>query len=177
MPAAAPIQSNRQLAKALGRSEAAVRKWLGDDRWPFGRAPWSPAVVEQIRAWTARTLAANPAAQPTEPPPSALPTPPQNSIGNLSPERQARLALTFERVEGIKIENQRKRGELHSLQDCRARRVRQVTELRIAFESLPLAIPDTVSGFEQIRDIIRGKVSEILLRFAGEDPAPPASRS
>ena len=51
-------RSQRQLAKAVGRSASTVNVWVHDDRWPFAvKPPWD---VDQVKTWAAATLAPEP---------------------------------------------------------------------------------------------------------------------
>ena len=51
-------RSIRELARRVGRSLTAVRRWVKDDRWPFPRrGPWD---VEAVRRWAKRTLMPEP---------------------------------------------------------------------------------------------------------------------
>jgi hypothetical protein len=59
MPRRSSAASIRALAAALGRSEAACRKWTSRADWPFGPPPWP---VDRVREWTAIALSPDPAA-------------------------------------------------------------------------------------------------------------------
>jgi hypothetical protein len=41
--------SQRELARRIGRSQAAVGRWIHDDRWPFPRVP--PWDVRLVAKW------------------------------------------------------------------------------------------------------------------------------
>lgn len=158
--------STRELAAALGKSHTAVNRWLKDDRWPFARKPpWAPAMVAQIRAWAARTLAPNPGAADAHAAPARTGT----DIASLSPERQAKLALSLAKVERATFENQARKGEWHRVDDCRQRRVRQITDLRVQLLDLADALPFSPDD----KEIVRGRVLELCRRFAGVSTAPP----
>jgi hypothetical protein len=163
----AQIASLRALAAALGKSHTAVGRWLKDDRWPFARKPpWNAPIVAQINSWASRTLSENRAAEP----PAAAQSTAVDPVSSLTPERQAKLALSLERLETQKLTNELRRGNLHSFDDCRNRRIRQVTELRDAL----LSIPDALPLRSDQKEMIRGRIIETLTRFANQDPAPPS---
>jgi hypothetical protein len=140
-----------------------VGRWLKDDRWPFARsAPWDAALVPQIQSWAARTLAANPAAPEISPSPASRPAAP------LAPDRQVKLALALEKLEAQKFTNQLRRGEFHSIADCQQHRVRQILETRTRLLSMVESLPFDADQ----KQIVRGRLLEILAFFAGDGPAP-----
>lgn len=171
-------QSQRELAKAVGKSQPAVRKWIHDDRWPFGKTgPWD---VAKVKAWAAKTHGLNAPEANKEPveADSAEEDGPKirkGDIADLTAERAAKLELTKEKLESVKITNQLKRGQLHSIDDCRQRRVKQV----IFFRDKLVAVADVVGnqlGLDsEQREILRGHMLGLCREFAGQDPAPPPS--
>ncbi len=147
--------SNRELAGLLGVSEASVRKWLKDERWQFGPAPWDAATIALIRAWRSRTLADAPA--------GALPTPGgSQSLEDLGPEKRARVALTVERVKSAQVDRSIKEGKFHSADDCRQRRVRQIADLKASL----LGLADSLPFDPESKEIVRGRLLELVQRFA-----------
>lgn len=51
-----PIASQAELAATVGRSRSQISRWVADDRWPFGGAPWPQSKVPEILRWMAETL-------------------------------------------------------------------------------------------------------------------------
>jgi transcriptional regulator with XRE-family HTH domain len=120
------IKSQRDLAKALGKSQAAVGKWLNDRRWPFSKSgPWSADDVKKIREWAKRTLASDPAAKVVAAA-AAVPL----RITDLDPERQLDMALKMEKVETSKLRRDMMVDGYHRVDDCNRHRARQVREVR-----------------------------------------------
>lgn len=160
-------KSQRELAKACGKSQPAVLKWIRDDRWPFSKTgPWD---VEKVKAWASRTHGPN---APDPNPPFAA-SRASDPVADLTPERQAKLALSLEKLEGIKIANQLKRSELHSIQECQARRVKQVIELRNELLAIADVAGNQLGLDSDQREILRGHLLALCRKFANQDPSPP----
>jgi hypothetical protein len=108
------IKSTRELAVAMGRSQPAVLKWLRHEDWTFGRGPWSPKQVQAIREWAATTLAPNPAAG------SELRGSGDTPTNQLKRVKAAREMFFLKRDQ----------KELHRVDECQARRVRQIHAIK-----------------------------------------------
>lgn len=82
------VKTQTALAKALGKSQQAICKWIKDDRWPFTRSgPWDP---DAVKAWTASTLTtASAPADPSAP---------------LSPQRQVKVKVLIERGKLLELQ-------------------------------------------------------------------------
>jgi phage terminase Nu1 subunit (DNA packaging protein) len=50
------IKTQRELAALVERDPAQVCRWLKDDRWTFGKAPWPRAKLPAILKWVADEL-------------------------------------------------------------------------------------------------------------------------
>ncbi|HEX4793714.1 MAG TPA: hypothetical protein VH370_07985 [Humisphaera sp.] len=152
------ISSRRQLAVAIGRDEKSIRKWLADDRWPFSRTgPWDQSLLPKILAWATSTLAPNPAAE--------APTPHSTE---LTPERQLKVAIGFEKLQALKSANEARRGEVHSVAECHRQQLRRITETRDRF----ILLPDTLPCDNDLKEIIRARIIELLRWLAGDLPIP-----
>jgi hypothetical protein len=97
------IDSIRRLARAVGRSHAAVEAWVRRPDWPFPRRGDWTALLPQIQEWMARTLSPNPAS-----PLASLPAGPAMSDAladlRLSPERMAKVQLLITRRAKMELE-------------------------------------------------------------------------
>ncbi len=153
------VRSIRQLSKRLGRSHVAVAAWRKREDWPFGPAgPWD---VEAVRAWAARHLGQDNAAQWREAqqtgangnghrPPAELPaavvdvgsTPDDSraepaddmnaAVAKLGPERAAKLRLTLERIASEKAKREIISGKYMEAAEVEAGRVARVHVARTA---------------------------------------------
>jgi hypothetical protein len=45
------IPSNRELARLLGRNEAAIRQWRAHPDWNFGPSPWAVTMLPAFEQW------------------------------------------------------------------------------------------------------------------------------
>lgn len=162
-------KSQRELAREVGKSQPAILKWIRDDRWPFSKTgPWD---VRQVQAWAQKTHGANaPDGAPGSHPPLAA-SRQSDPVADLTPERQAKLALSLEKLEGIKLSNQLRRGQLHSIDDCQARRVKQVIELRNELLAMADAIGPQLGLDPDQRQILHGRLLGICRKFAGQSPS------
>lgn len=164
-------KSQRELAKAVGKSQPAILKWIRDDRWPFSKTgPWD---VAQVQAWASRTHGPNaPATPPLAASRQTTPRPTNaDPVADLTPERQAKLALSLEKLETAKLANQLRRGEVHSIQECQSRRVRQVLELRNELLSIADTVGQQLGLDTDQREILRGHLLGLCRKFAGQNPA------
>ncbi len=51
-----PIKTQRELSVLVERDESQISRWLQDDRWPFGSAPWSRSDLPKMLRWIAEDL-------------------------------------------------------------------------------------------------------------------------
>lgn len=159
MMAAPSLKSQRQLAESLGKSQPAIAKWLKDARWPFSRtAPWSSKDVPAMQEWARRTLAPDPAAAGGGQPQRGGMT-----IRDLDPGRQADVAIKLEKLKGLQLAREIKLGQYHRTDECEQRRVRQIQAVKTELLNLAGSLPFP----QEQKDVVQGRVQEILMRFAG----------
>jgi hypothetical protein len=168
MPTAA---SRRQLAKALGKSESAVRKWLVHPDWTFGAdGPWD---VAKVRAWTTRNLAPNPAAA-GEGLPAAKGSLP------LSEERRVKLGIAREKRWRLKFERDLSLGKYLLKEEVETGRLARIEAVKAELLNLQRLAPRLVGMNEiEIAAVLEGESIKILHRFSHdggpmEASAPPA---
>jgi len=159
--------SGRQLAKSLGKSQSAVRKWFAHDAWPFGRSgPWDIAAV---KSWAAKHIGANPAAEPeTTKPPEGSTRPP----AEISEERRAKLDLIRERRRKLKHENGVNAGLYLLKSDVEIGRLERVEAVKSALLSLPKLATQLVGMTElEIATVLEAETIKILNDFSRERTA------
>jgi hypothetical protein len=96
--------SIRELAKRLGKSPSAVRKWVTSSRWPFGAGPWAEADLSAITQWAA-ALQPNRAAGEVDA--IELPSPSDSKL-----ERKLKLKILAERGRILELDRKKKDAEL-----------------------------------------------------------------
>jgi hypothetical protein len=152
-PATAP--SLRALAAALGKNVGNVSRNAARDDWPFGK---KDIPIDSARKWMATNLSPNPAADDDR---NA-----STELKDLGPKTRADVALKLTRREKLRHEIDVAKGLYHNVEECRARHLRQIHDVKTAFlnmaDGLPFSLDDKV--------ILRGRVLEILRMFS----VPPA---
>ena len=153
-------KSQRDLARKLGKDPAAVNRWVRDDRWPFSRrGPWD---VAKVKACAATTLAPDPAEAV-----NADGQPGQKELAELSPGRRVDMALKLTRQQKLKFELDKLRGEFHRIDECRARRVRQLEEFKRRLLNLADGLP-----FEpDVKELVRNRLLGVLRELASAPTA------
>src|SRR4051812_48507665 len=103
------IRGVRALGAALAVSPKTATKYINDDRWPYGRGPWSPQQIASAKAWrhqhypTPDETRARGVGEPANGEGSS--SDPLAELRNLTPERRARLSLIVERTIAQKYQN------------------------------------------------------------------------
>ena len=150
-PRRSSAPSIRGLAAALGRSEAAVRKWTGRADWPFGPPPWP---VDRVREWALVALSPDPAtalrdrltsAERAVREADATETP-------ISARWKAELLQIVARTKLLIQEHDRRAGIVHDAAACQSRRLQQIHAIKEQFLTISRALAPRLVG--QIRDEI-----------------------
>lgn len=149
------ITSIRALAKALRRSHVAVRaNWLTHPAWPFAKSPpWDGADVPRMKAWAATAFEQQP--EPTDPDTAA-------AMKDLSPERQAKLALVIERTAKVKLERELLAGRYIPRERVESDLLGRATEARRTLEAITSLAPRLAGRDEQhIRGELEAAVEHV----------------
>jgi hypothetical protein len=161
-------RSIRELARQLGRNDRAVRKWIADERWKFGRKP--PWNVAQVRTWAAATLAPNPAASPGVN---------AKTIRDMATIEKAKLKLLLERAEKLRLDREIKAGQYTTPEEIERGRIARIgavkeTTAAVARRFLPiLAGPGASSReTERVAAVLAGMMQTIADVYAGTDGSP-----
>lgn len=169
------IRGARALAKELGVSHTTVNAWLKDDRWTFGPGPWSAKLIGPIEAWRKRYLAPDPN---TTPPARADDDEGgqggegrKQRINDLPIERQMSILLKKEKIETEKLNRQIKLEKLHSVDECRRRRLKQIHTQKQDLLGFADSLPKSVSP--EIKRMVHQQMLQLLGRWA----AAPAART
>lgn len=130
-----------------------MAKWIRDDRWPFGQTgPWD---VEKVRAWAAKTLAADPAAGGE--------AKPRGDAAELSLPRKLDMALKNVKREAAQFDLDVKKGHYHRVDECEQRLARQVQEVKTRLLNMCETLPFDADG----RAIVKGRLLEVLQVLSG----------
>jgi hypothetical protein len=153
------IKTQAALARAIGRSRSAIRKWIADPRWLWPRVPpWLRSDVPAMQAWATANLQEDRAAGHGKTGESVVPS-----------EASARSVLTAEKAALARLERMEQEGRLHDVDACRSRRVRQVHMTKNALYSMCRdAAPGLVGlGKDEIEAELRKCVDRICSEFSG----------
>jgi hypothetical protein len=162
--AADPVMADslRGLAKLLGVTHTAVGKWMIDPRWQFGGGPWRKSQVAAIEIWRANELMERPTRRDMANDAFGAAAGEPTSLESLSPSKKADIALKIKRREVLDFALQIQKGKYHDVEPCRQARRRAIHEVKQAL----LDLPNSITTDEGTRTIIRGRVIELLRRFA-----------
>jgi hypothetical protein len=156
---ATQAKNQEALAALVGRSPAAVSKWLRRADWPFARKPPWDAV--RVAAW-ALGLSSNPAANAASPPSTE---PADLGRGLL----KAKIQVTANRALLSRLDYDRRAGKLHDVAQCQERRLRQIHATKTQLLELPAMAGLLVAKpKEEIGRLIQERVEKILAGFAAE---------
>jgi hypothetical protein len=144
-------RSKRKLAEALGVSDAAVLKWVRDDRWPFPkRPPWN---IDAVRQWRANHL------QP-------VPGLDLNALGNPSLERKAKIALIVERTKYLRQQREIEAGGFIRFEDVQAAMVSRIVETKYAIFATIRQTSEFLAGqsltARQVREILEEHFTRMM---------------
>ena len=163
----ARAKSMRHLARLMGVTEGAVRKWVKHAEWPFGTtADWDPIEVE---AWRLRTFTQTPRApRPEVELPASAPRAMASGAGDL---QRASVAYKLERTLLLRQQRLEREGKMHPVAECQQRRMEQITAVRAALLNLSRSLPPRLAGrpAEDMGRIIEEVVYAILNEFAGKE--------
>lgn len=152
----------RALGRAVGRSLSAVRKWTNRRDWPFGKGPFN---VGEVRDWMRLHLKRDPAQRYHDA---------QQGIGAqaLSQVEQARAFNFAESAMIRRLKREQLQGKLHNVEECRARRRRQILTVRNALtRALPRALSAELVGRARgdMERMIRDRLVSVCDAFGEED--------
>ena len=161
--------SIRSLAKHMGRSESAVRKWLNRDDWKFGRDPkTTPFDVAKVKAWAEICL---------KPDPVAALSKRSKAIedGTFSPElsqsRKVKEAKETEQTRLLRIQAAKELGQLHRTDECVKRHSAMIHKAKTSFLGMADLLCTSLvnKDSDTIRMMIRERVEAILRGLAHDE--------
>lgn len=160
-------KSIRHLARQLNKSDAAVRKWLAREDWPFPRKP--PWDVRQVEAWAEINLKPNPAAAYQR-----KITDVRNGsgeYGEVGALTRAKIQVTLERAMWIR---QRRLTEAKKLIDAgqvQRQWLEHIQAVKSQLMVLPRSIANELVGSkrEEIEQILTQRIVELLNDFASSN--------
>lgn len=172
-------KTQRSLARQLGRSEGAVRKWIARDDWPF--RPIGPWDVERVRAWMEIQLKPDAAAAYHKK--SAAAESGTGEFAGIGPLTKARIQATIERALLVRQRRLIEAGEFHNIKECLVRRSAQIKELRDRLLEIPRTVmpklaPQSSQATDAIERILTETIRSIINAFAGvgDDAKEPNGR-
>ena len=141
------IKSTRELARAIGGiSQTAICKWLKHENWSFGRGPWATDQIPKIRKWAEKTLSPNPAARESR---------------NRSAEQSPTNFLKLIKGQREALAYKRDLNELHRVDECELRRVRQLQIMKNRLLGEIDGLPEPLT-----RESIRSWIETILTEWS-----------
>lgn len=160
-------KSIRSLARLVGKAESTVRKWIARDDWAFALGP--PWDVARVRAWAEIQVHPDPAAAYRKK--VAAVQAGTGEFGRMGPEGKARFQKTVEQVLALRQERLVRADQLHNVEECRQRRLRQVHEVKGRLLELPRAMANALAGQDSdtVERILTEQVTAILREFAADD--------
>lgn len=166
------IDSLRKLARAVGRSHAAVESWVRRPDWPFPRRGDWTELVPQIQDWMARTLSPNPAWPPGQPPAG-------DALADLrlSPERLAKVQLLITRRAKLELERLILAGDYINKAEEARRDLDKIFLVKSALNNLTRRLPPLLAGqsLAEMERILAENMEVIGHAFAGtQHPEPSA---
>ena len=164
--------SARALARVVGKSASAVRKWISRRDWPYGRGPFDIALVQK---WMQVHLKRDPAQRYHDAQRGVKPD-------ELSLLDRARTANYLEAARIRELKRRQIEGQLHDVADCEARRRRQILLVRNALtRTLPRTLAAELVGRARgdMERILHSRLAAVCEMFAGSDRPrlddPPAA--
>ena len=164
----AEATSLRSLARLVGRSLSAVRKWVARSDWMFGRTgPWN---VEKVHAWMDIHLQRDAAAAYRKRVKDAEAG--TGEFHKMGPLEKARIQATLERALWLRQKRQAEAGELHSTAECERHRLQQILEVRNRLMEVPRSMAAGLAGLapEVIEADLDRAMRAIVDEFAGLTP-------
>ena len=155
-------RSARELAELVGRSHTAVNRWLKDGRWTFGGGPWKASAVAAIRDWIRRELAEPAGGEEGES---------SADSAKLSIKTKADVQLKLTRNKLLVHQFEVLTGKVHPVDQCQRDRLRAIQEVRQGL----LNLPDSLPVDADTKTIVKGRVVELLRRFAAGLGSPDAA--
>lgn len=161
--------SIRALARVVGRSPSAVRKWIPREDWPFGLVP--PWDVEHVKAWMEIHLKADPAAAYRKRAKAAEDG--RGEFSKLGPMGKAKLQYQIERTLLVHQRRLIEAGKLHNVEQCQQRSLRQIHEVRSALMAMGRSLANSLVGedAETIEGVINDRCEQICEEFASAGDA------
>lgn len=165
----------RELARAVGRSHAAVGDWVRHPEWDQPRMP--PWDVARAAAWAARTLAPDPARVWRETPVAEAGLDGGLEALRRNPLSAAKLKLTLTRAEKLDLERRILAADLVPRRSVEEALVRRVHSVRSAFQALPRHVAGRLVGCDEneIETVLGEEIRAVLLELSQqvELPEPP----
>lgn len=166
------VRSIRTLAKLVGKSPSAVRKWTRHPAWVFSTSgPWTADDVRLIRGWVKRYLRKDEAQDYREAlaDPDHVPGP----MRPLTPIEQAKLDLLVERKKTLQQRRAVELKLLHVAKDCEANILRVALDVRGRLLAMPRTIAHALVGLDapaieellnqQVRTVLKALVASLSL--------------
>jgi hypothetical protein len=177
--------SLRELASLLGVSRTSTSNWSRDPRWPFGRSgPYDPVAV---KAWAARTLAPNPAAESRPPAPELTDDASGgDSGGGADPIRNiaratsvAKLQLLVKRASKIEVETLIAKREYVPRAEMQERQEKREHAIITSLKQLPEALAPALAmkSAEEVRRTLDHAIRNLCNLAFGTDSSPPGGHS
>jgi len=152
-------KSQRELARAVGRSAAAVNGWLKRRDWPFPRqAPKRGWDVAAVKAWAETTLSPDPAAEAADAALARVDGKPMDEM------QRAKLHVLVERAAKLRLEREiRQREYVH-----REQVQREVSRLIHAAKAELLNLPRCITPRlpPEVEQVVMAGVRDVLDRLA-----------
>jgi hypothetical protein len=154
------------LARLVGKAESTVRKWIARRDWMFALEP--PWDVAKVRAWAEIHVHPDPAAAYRKR--MAAAEMGSGEFGRMEPLTKARFQATLERALLIRQRRLVEAGQLHNVEECRQRRLRQVHEVKSRLVDLPRAMANALAGqdAETIERVLMEQVTAMLQELAAD---------
>lgn len=153
-------KSIRGLAKALGKSDTAVRKWMMREDWPFAlNPPWD---VGQVRAWAEINLHPDPAKVYRQKINYAKEG--TGEYGEIGALTRAKIQVTLERAMYIRQERLFKAGKLIDAGEVRRQWLAHIQAVKGQMIALPRSVSGELVGISQdrIEEVLTNRITEML---------------
>lgn len=157
-------KSIRRLARHLGRSDTAVRKWMKREDWPFPRTP--PWDIKQVQAWAEINLRPDPGKAYQQKLASLRNG--SGAYGEIGALTRAKIQVTLERAMWIRQRRLVEAGKLIDAEEAQRYRLRQIQAAKSLLVTLPRSVANALVGQDRnaIEQILNKRIEELLDEFA-----------